>query len=128
MTKYIIAALAAGLLIGAAAARHFYPRTETVEKEVVRTDVKTVTVVVRPDGTREEVTTVDRSTRVEDKKTVELPVPPKWLVTGGIGLSSGGTAYTAGVQKRLMGPLFIGAQIITSPGNNSGLVTATLEF
>lgn len=121
-------ALLIGLIFGAGAARHFYPRTEIVEKEVVRTDVQTVTVIKRPDGTNETVTTIDRSTRVEDKKSVSAPIPPQWLVTGGAGISSTGTAYSLGVQKRLVGPMFVGVQAIAAPGNTTGLITIGMEF
>lgn len=127
--KYISVALLFGLIVGAGTVYRFYPRTQTVEKEVVRTDVKTVTVIQRPDGTLETVTTVDRSTRTEDKKSVAAPNPPNWLVTGGLGLNSEGQkAFSAGVHKRLFGPVFVGVQGITSPGNTTVLGTVTLEF
>lgn len=126
--RTILISLVVGLLVGAAAVRQFYPRTQTVEKEVVRTDIKTVTVVERPDGTHETVTIIDHTTKTENKNTISAPIPPQWLVTGGAGLSNSGTAYSIGVQKRLLGPAFVGLQAITSLGNTTGLITLGLEF
>lgn len=102
--------------VSAVLTKYYFPRieskTETVEKEVIRTDVVTVTKeVTKVDGTKETTTTVvDKSTKKTDTKEtqVKLDVRPDWLVGGGI-LSNfkDKPEYELSVGKRILGP-FLG--------------------
>jgi hypothetical protein len=100
-----------------------FPRIETQiklqEKEVVRTDVKTVTrTVERPDGTKETVTeTTDKSVAKSDKNaSITKFAKPQWLV--GISAKSEldelQPVYELQVSRRIIGPLFAGVTANTS--------------
>jgi len=108
----VCAAAAAGLT------RYYFPKIEfrTIEitKEVVRNDVRTVVKeVTRPDGAKEVVTEiVDRTIR-EEKRAVDMvsAYKPDWVI--GVGartrFQSSAPAYDLQVQRRILGPIFIGA-------------------
>lgn len=119
----------AGLLIvaaaiGAAGARYgLNPviKTETVTKDKVVTVVRTVK---DKDGT----VTTDRTTVTDRvKKDVAavpvLKVPPQWRVTGGYKVN--GQDYMLGVERRILGPVFVGVQATAS---GSILATVSVEF
>ena len=93
--------------------------TETKEIVVVKNDVQTVTHEVdHPDGTVEKTTTtVDKSqetiakesrTDIEQTKTNQKP---QWLIGAQLTPQSGplGPVYGAEVQRRIIGPIFVGA-------------------
>ena len=87
---------------------------------------RTEHVVSRPDGTSEVTTTVDsrdqellaadvamaaeaaRLNDVATSKVVEASAPD-WMIGGVIGLNKDGLAYGAHAQRRILGPVFLGA-------------------
>ncbi len=85
--------------------------TSTVEKIVNRDKIVTVVRRVKnPDGTvvTDRRTEVDRNREKDIQKTVV--VPKDWLV--GVGSTLDRT-YSAQVQRRVLGPVFLGIQINT---------------
>lgn len=121
-------------VLSVAATKYYFPniesKTEFVEKEVVKTDIVTVTKeVVRPDGTKEVITTTtDKSVSKSDTRNTELKMDVKsnLLVTAGV-LSNfkDKPEYMLGVSKRVLGPAFVGATYQT---NNTYGLTVTVEF
>lgn len=125
------------ILVAAASAgitRYYFPQvevknTETV-KEVVRNDIKTVIKeVVRPDGTKETITeTTDKSTKKETSKS-ELIVAKKtqWMFDIGARktFSNSEIYYDLHVQRRILGPFFLGAKLST---DKSAGVSVGMEF
>lgn len=126
MQKYIYT-LIAGLILGALIVWQFYPRVEvrTETEEVVRRDVVT-RIVERPDGGKETVI-IDRSKESSTSTTEERP-PRKWLAS--VGASTGDNLsrdfkYSASVQRRVVGPFFVGLQADTEGAVG---VLLTMEF
>ncbi len=121
-------------VLAVAGTKYYFPniesKTEVVEKEIVRTDVVTITKeVVRPDGTKEVITTTtDKSVSKSDTRNTELKLDVKsnLLVTAGV-LSNfrDKPEYMLGVSKRVLGPAFVGATYQT---NNTYGLTVTVEF
>jgi len=118
----IVALLMTGL--GYAFGRYMQPaeiqikREEVVkEVEVVKRDVVTVEKIIkRPDGTVEtEKRTEDKSTETVNKDTkskeasVVVNLKPQWKAQGLVGLSKDGEVYGAGIERRIIGPVFMGA-------------------
>lgn len=115
--------------------RYYFPQiefknTETVKK-VVRNDIRTVVrTIERPDGTKETTEeTVDRSTKKEtsSKETI-IAAKPQWLI--GVGarakISERETIlYDLQVQRRVLGPFFLGAKVST---DQSVGVSLGMEF
>lgn len=110
----------AGIILGvailsAALTKFYFPnvqqKTEIVEKEVVRTDVVTVTKeVTKTDGTKETVTTVvDKSVKKVDTKETQvvLDSKSKYIFGGGI-LSNfkDKPDYEVSAGMRVFGPVF----------------------
>jgi len=97
------------------ATKRFYPdlKVEVVEKVVSKDKIVTVTKeVVRPDGTRETDTTkVEDRVKVEDKKLVVAEVKEaNWHITLGSDFSlQGSQQFQLGIERRVLGPLFLGA-------------------
>lgn len=107
------------------------------EVEVVKKDIVVKERIVKQkDGTEiTERTTEDKSTESTSKdsqtksETVVTNAKPKWLISGGAGLTTNATtAYMASVQYRVLGPFFVGGHAVINPGNNTGLVTLGMEF
>lgn len=133
--KSLTLLLAATVAVSVAGTKYLWPnvqtKTEVVEHETVRKDVVTVVKeVVRPDGTKESTTTiVDRSKETSDSKSTEIKIAarPQWFFQVGAITKSltDKPDYSLGINRRILGPLFIGANYTTN--NNFGL-TIGMEF
>jgi len=123
----VLAALVLGLWLG----KSQFPRTETkvVEKEVVKRDVVTVTKeVVRPDGTKETITTsTDKSQSVADKASSVATAVPQWHVSAALKRESltGPDIYALTIERRMLGPVHAGITVDTK--QTVGLVVG-MEF
>ena len=96
--------------------RYYFPqvetRTEVVEKEVVRTDVRTIIKeVVKADGTKEKTTEIiDKTKRTDESKKTDVKLAKKdWhvsvLYTRNVSENQAG--YTLNVSRRQLGPWFL---------------------
>lgn len=130
--KTILILVVATATISAGLTRFYWPAIETqtveVTKEVVRTDIRTVTrLIERPDGTKESVTeTIDRSTKHESNTSSSTVYARKdWFL--GIGASTElkrlEPVYNVQINRRILGPFYVGAQATTrgSIGLNLGM-------
>lgn len=97
--------------------RYYWPRIETqevtVEKEVVKKDVRTVVrEIVRPDGTTERNTEIiDRTReRIDRSQTITQYKQSDWVVSLGAYSDrlQDGPHYGLVVQRRVLGPAFVG--------------------
>lgn len=130
---YVIVAVVSGL--GSFyITKSFFPRIETkevqVEKEIVRTDVKTITKVIeRPDGTKETVQEViDKSVSQETKVKESVVVKKdKWKADLGVRAKVSdiqNPVYDLTISRRILEtPFFGGIKISTdkSIGLNIGI-------
>ena len=135
--KYVLVALVL-IAVGYAAGEHYAPekiKEVVVEKEVEKKNdnVSTHTVITeKPDGSKVTTTdTVDKSvTLVTDNKTDTTVVTNKktdWHVALGekYDYSVTGHYYTVSIERRVLGPIFLGVQGSTE---KSVGVTIGLEF
>jgi hypothetical protein len=128
--KNIAIALAVGLILGGALVWKFYPRVqiETKVEEVVKKDIRTVVrVIEKPDGSKvTESETIDRS-REQTTATQKVNPPALWLASVGVAskLDRQDPVYNLTVQRRILGPFFLGAGLNTKGAGN---VTLTMEF
>jgi hypothetical protein len=110
------------LLIGIAAGSQLFPTVKTkeveVEKQVIVKDIITVTkVVTKPDGTTESTTTTTDKTKENKSATnTKTVAAPNWhasiaVNTDNIALNN--LVYTVQVERRVLGDLFIGANVST---------------
>lgn len=110
------------LLIGAGLGSQLFPTVNTkeveVEKERIVKDVVTVTkYITRPDGTTESTTTTtDKSKESKQATNTKLTLAPDWHVsvaanTNNIALND--LRYTLQVERRIIGSLFVGANLST---------------
>jgi hypothetical protein len=121
--KYLVILILVSAVVGGAITAKFVSgrevvKTETIDHVVTQDHIVTVVKEVdRPDGTKEITTTKDDNSvkkdtsisQSEDKKAV---VQPNWMVSGGVGLNFDGTmdrVYQLNVQRRILGPVFVGA-------------------
>ncbi len=102
--------------------RYYFPKvnTKTVEttKEVIKTDIKTVTrTITAPDGTTDTTTvTEDHSIkRDSSNKTALTNKQPNWMVSGAVltDFTRQPPYYGIQVQRRILGPFYIGALLTT---------------
>lgn len=115
--KLIAITLLVGLGLGTTVTKMYFPKIQEVniEKEVIRTDIKVVTrIIERADGTKETVIeTVDKTVKKEDKKTTidkTLPIKMnKVSVIAKYDFSEKKENYGLLVERRLIGPVFVGA-------------------
>lgn len=131
-----------GILLVAIAAsvsvtRYFFPRIETqtvdVIKEVVKTDVRTITKIIeKPDGTKETIIDhTDKSVENKDQKHTQTTYAKnQWLVAGTVqqNLDNGlnlQPIYGVHIQRRILGPVFLGA--MGSTDKRAGL-SVGMEF
>jgi len=137
----IIVALLLGL-VGYAVGRYVQPpqvvtkEVEVIkEVEVVKREVKTVIKeVVRPDGTKETTTSIDETSKetsrrdAENRKDVTV-VSEKAQWKAGIMAKASLTnvipVYGFQVERRILGPFFVGAQ---GWGDQSAGLSLSLEF
>jgi hypothetical protein len=113
----LVAVAAAGIT------RYYFPKVEfrdvEVTKEVVRTDVKTIVKTVeRPDGTKETTTeTTDHSVKHETStKDIQIAAKKDWMFDVGARLNVSNRdviVYDLQVQRRILGPFFLGAKAST---------------
>ena len=124
--KNSIIACAIALIAGGLLGRYLTPpkevtKVQTVEKEVIRRDIKIITVK-NPDGTTT-TTTIDNSVETKDKKKdtlISKNTEKQWFATGGYGRNGimGDTIYTASVSRRVIGPYFLGSTGTFTPTKN----------
>ena len=109
----VVAALAVG------ATKRLWPTVDTKltvqEKEVIKKDIQTVIKeVVRPDGTKETVTTIVDQSKESSSKTLEQIVTKKndWFVAAGAEARLNelqNLNYKIEVNRRIIGDIFVGA-------------------
>lgn len=133
--KQLIIAIVLSLGVGVAVGRYLTPpdvQIKEVVKEVVVTkkDEQTHTVkVTLPDGTVKEETTkttkeVSTDSRTEKKEEVVITSKPQWVVGASYQFTSG-QAYGAQVDRRIIGPVFVG--VFANTNKDVG-VALRLEF
>lgn len=140
MANFKVIVIVAVILFGAGygAGRYLQPpkeitKIEVQEHEVVKNNIVTVTKeITKADGTKEIVTTVvDKSIEKKDKQIesiVSKPTERQWLVGLGVNPLKYTETYSVKVDRRILGPLFLGGQYIRNKSDNIGLLTATMEF
>lgn len=103
-------------ILGAVFTRYMFPKVETktevVEKEVTKNNVRTIIKeVVRKDGTKETTTEiVDKTVRKEDKNSTSLKITKKdWFVSITVNkpINDNDLMYQLSVSRRQIGPLFL---------------------
>ena len=129
MKNNIIIAIIA-FIVGALGAKMLFPtvkeKTVEIETEKVVKDVQTVIkVVTRPDGTKEEVTTIlDKSRENKESKSVKLISKPEWHISAN-GTISSNPIYGLQVERRIVGDVFAGVGYNT---DNKITVSVGIEF
>lgn len=131
------------LVIGYAAGRYVQPakvvtKTETVTKTntVVQEHVHTVVqTVVKPNGEKVITKTTDNNSVEKNNtssdssaSTVTTYSKPQWRAQGLVGLSTinlSSSIYGVGVERRILGPIFVGAYGKT---NSEAGLSLSLEF
>src|SRR6185312_5008347 len=109
------------LLAAGGAIDHWYigggtvTKTQYVDRVVTQYQVVTQTnTVVKPDGSKiitEVVTDNTRKTEIDKGSTVIKTAAPNWHVVGGFGYNYQlQPIYTAAVERRILGPVFVGVQ------------------
>lgn len=113
MKIWVVAAL---LLIGTHSAIYYYgskkpAETIVVEKTVVKRDVQTVIKeVVRPDGTKETTTVVTDKTKESSAASTTIKQMQKdWLLGAYYRIND--PTYALNLQRRIIGPVFLGAHV-----------------
>jgi len=128
--KNTLIALTVGLLLGAGAGTFLFPqiKEKQVEVEKIVKDVITVTrVITKPDGTKEEVTTITDKTK-ENKTNTVTKKASNWHASVGAKSKIDRLeidTYTVQVEKRIIGDLFLG---ITGSTDKTVGLTVGLEF
>jgi len=138
----IIVLVAVGL--GYGAGRYLQPAEVKIEiKEVVKEieiqkkDVITIIKEIeRPDGTKEKETRiVDRSTIEKEKdeirtKDTKITVSKsQWKAGALVGLNfKGSTSYGIHVERRILGPIFVGGWGLKGPLDTQAGISVTWEF
>lgn len=123
----VVAALAV------AATKKFYPTIDTKvtvqEKEVIRKDVQTVIKeIVKPDGSKETVTTiVDKSKESSVKKSEEIVMKKNdWFVAAGAEArlnDLNNPVYKIEANRRILGDIYVGGTV-----NTQGAVGVQIGF
>lgn len=123
----VVAALAVG------ATKRLWPTIDTKvtvqEKEVIRKDVQTVIKeVVKPDGTKETVTTiVDKSKESSIKKSEEIVMKKNdWFVAAGAEMRLNdlqNPVYKIEANRRILGDIYLGGTV-----NTQGAVGIQIGF
>ncbi len=115
------------------ATKRFYPTIDTKvtvqEKEVVRKDVQTfIKEVVRPDGTKETVTTIVDKSKESSTKKLEQIVSKKndWFVAAGAEArlnDLNNPVYKIEANRRILGDIYVGGTV-----NTQGAVGVQVGF
>lgn len=111
-------------VVSAAVTKYYFPRTETKieiqEKETVKNNIVTQThEIVKPDGSKEiDTTIVDTSTEKKSSKqnvTIIEDKTKNWSVSLGedYNFTDKEEIYAFAVNRRILGPFFIGARANT---------------
>ena len=126
--KYVVIVCLVTAAVSASITRYYFPQvtvqTKTVEADhsVTHNDVKTVThEVKKPDGEVDtDITTIDSTVHTDtDTKTaqvVQLAPEKNWYVgaTASItGVNFANPAYGVQVNRRILGPIFLGGTVNT---------------
>ncbi len=129
------AAFVAGGGIGAWTLSHETVKTVQVDHDVVHDKIVTVTKTVKePNGSVETDTTSTKDITADDTKNTQTVAPPaaaaekpKWIVsaTAATTLPTLVPAYGVMVQRRLFGPVIVGAQADTGA---RGMISVGIEF
>lgn len=119
-TVLILCLISAAL--AAAITEQFFPKTRTVEvqHDVIHNDIQTIVKTVKlPSGEIDSTTTiVDHTKRVDtDTRTaISATIPPNWFVAVNANVIKTDfvtPAYGVQVNRRILGPIFVGAQLNT---------------
>lgn len=127
-TNIIIATVA--VLIGFGLGTQIFPKikekTVEVEVEKVVKDIVTVTkIVTRPDGTKEEVTTVtDKTKENKEVSKVQIFTKPDWHISAN-GTVTSNPVYGVQIERRVLGDVFLGAGYNT---DNKITINIGMEF
>lgn len=120
--KNLAILLASSIVLTFMTTRHYFPKVETktieTTKEVVHTDIRTVTrTITSPNGQTDTTTvTEDHSTKKDSSnKTSVAYKQPNWMVSGSIqsNYRLDPPAYGVQVQRRILGPFYLGALLTT---------------
>ena len=92
--------------------------TKIEEREVVKKDVQTVIKeVVRPDGTKETITTIVDKSKENSSKSLQQLITKKndWFVAAGaeMKLKDMQPVYKLEVNRRVLGDIFVGGTVNT---------------
>lgn len=131
-TKIII--LVVAIVASAGITRYYFPKVEyknvEVTKEVVHNNVQTIIKeVVKPDGTKETTTEItDTSTKTDMAKNETISeAKSQWMFDVGAreNFSDRDIFYDLQVQRRILGPFFLGVKAST---DKSVGVSLGMEF
>lgn len=116
-TKYYIIIAAGIFLAGYLTSRYTSPeRIVTVEKEVVKLQTDTKTVIKRvksPDGTTTTEITKDHHTTKDSIKDKTFILNPDKLYRASLFTTTNFDKYGLVVERRIAGPLFVGGWVTT---------------
>lgn len=133
--KYVLPLLLVMCVVTAVVTRYYFPqvqtKTEVVEKEVVKNNVRTIIKeVVKSDGTKETVTEiVDKTERKEESKKSQIKIAKKdWMfgLTYNRNVSENISGYQLSVSRRQIGPFFLTGNVARF--GNDTVVGAGLAF
>lgn len=112
MKTLIVVALLSAAAGGGLMYRFNPPQTKT--ETVIRDRIVTHTVVKRADGTVESDTTKTEDKQERQNQVVVAPAKPDWHISAGSELDRTLVpSYRAQVDRRILGPIFIGGSIST---------------
>lgn len=114
--KTIAIIIVISAVAGGAITRYYMPKTVTVEHETTKTVTVTHTEEkTLPDGTKVvDSTTTENQSKQDSKTTQSSPDNKKWLVMLGAGTGVNlQPFYQIQVNRRLLGPLFVGVNAST---------------
>lgn len=109
-------------ILSAVTTRYYFPKvsmqTVEVEKEVVKNNIVTITKTIKgTDGTEETTTTTtDKSTSNSTaSKSVTITASKDWMISASAGTKFEGLQpiYGLQVQRRILGPIYVGAMAST---------------
>ncbi len=107
-----------------------FPRvvTKTEIKEVTKTKTRIVHIKNK-DGSERTETDIEEEAKKKSELVSKLAAK-QWLVSAGAGYSieTKQPAYTVQLQKRWIGPIFLGGKVDFSDKIDSGMVILTLEL
>ena len=122
-------------VITAVFTRYYFPqvqtKTEIVEKEVVRNNIKTIIKeIVRKDGTKETITEIVDKTKkqAESSKTETKILAKNWMASLTYNKSLDADGYQLSVSRRQLGPLFLTGNLATFDGEFQIGLGVSVEF